>query len=80
VCHVKESPDDVAESFHVAQQVQKDIGVAVHAGDMEVFSVSYISSSIAIQMVLGVSCDARKACLTFFAAINQCCHIFQGVQ
>jgi hypothetical protein len=30
---------DVPESFHVAQQVQKDTGVAVHAGDMEVFSV-----------------------------------------
>jgi hypothetical protein len=31
--HGKETP----ESFHVAQQVQKDTGAAVHAGDMEVF-------------------------------------------
>jgi hypothetical protein len=39
---------DVPERFHVAQQVQKDIGAAVHAGDMEVFSVAYVSGSIAI--------------------------------
>jgi hypothetical protein len=37
--HGKETPDDVPESFHVVQQVQKDTGAAVH-GDMEVFSVA----------------------------------------
>jgi hypothetical protein len=42
--HGKETP----ESFHVAQQVQKDTGAAVHADDMEVFSVAYVSGSIAI--------------------------------
>jgi hypothetical protein len=35
--HGKETSDDVPESFHVAQQVQKDTGAAVHAGDMGVF-------------------------------------------
>jgi hypothetical protein len=31
---------DVPECFHVVRQVQKDIGAAVHAGDMKVFSVA----------------------------------------
>jgi hypothetical protein len=55
--HSKETRD-VPESFHVVQQVQKDIGAAVHAGDIEVFSVAYVSGSIARQVLCGVSCDA----------------------
>jgi hypothetical protein len=55
--HSKETRD-VPESFPVAQQVQKDIGVAVHSGDMEVFSVAYVSGSIARQALHGASCDA----------------------
>jgi hypothetical protein len=51
---------DVPKSFHVAQQ----LGAAVHADDMEVFSVAYISGSIAIQVLHGVNCDACKTCLT----------------
>jgi hypothetical protein len=50
--------------FYVAQQVQKDIEAAVHAGDMEVFSVAYVSGSIARQVLHGVSCDECKTCLT----------------
>jgi hypothetical protein len=38
---------DAPESFHVAQQIQKDIGTAVHSGDMEVFTVAYVSGYIA---------------------------------
>jgi hypothetical protein len=34
----------------------------VHAGD--VFSVAYVSGSIASQVLHGVSCDACKTCLT----------------
>jgi hypothetical protein len=56
---------NVLESFHVAEQVQKDIAIAVHSGDMEVFSVAYVSGFIARQVLHGVSCDAGKACLTF---------------
>jgi hypothetical protein len=56
---------DVPESFHIAQQVQKDIDAAVHAGDMEVFSVAYVSGSIARQVLSGVSCVACKTCLTY---------------
>jgi hypothetical protein len=56
---------DVPESCHVAQQVQKDIGTAVHGGDMEVFSVACISGSIARHVLCGVSHDACKTCLTF---------------
>jgi hypothetical protein len=37
---------------------------AVHAGDMEVFSVAYVSGSIARQVLRGVCCDACKTCLT----------------
>jgi hypothetical protein len=55
---------DVPESFCVVQQVQKDIGAAVHAGDGKVFSVAYVSGSIARQVLCGVSCDACKTCLT----------------
>jgi hypothetical protein len=39
---------------------QKDIGAVVHAGDMEVFLVVYVSGSIARQVLHGVSCDAFK--------------------
>jgi hypothetical protein len=44
--HDKET-SDVPQSFHVAQQVQKGIGTAVYGGNMEVFSVTYVSDSIA---------------------------------
>jgi hypothetical protein len=30
--HDKETPDDVPERFYVAQQIQKTMGAAVHAG------------------------------------------------
>jgi hypothetical protein len=43
----KETPD-VPESFHVAQQVQKDMGAAVHAGDMEVFPVVHLYSEMSV--------------------------------
>jgi hypothetical protein len=39
--HGKETLN-VPESFHVAQQVQKDMGAAVNAGDLEVFPVVLI--------------------------------------
>jgi hypothetical protein len=54
------------------------MGAAVHAGDMEVFSVACVSGSIVRQVVRGVSCDACKTCLT--SAVSHCLHIFQGVQ
>jgi hypothetical protein len=63
ISHRKET-HDVPESFHVAQQVQNDLGAAIHAGDMEVFSVAYVSGSIARQELHGVSCDACKTWLT----------------
>jgi hypothetical protein len=63
--HGKETLDEVPEGFHVAQYVQKYIGAAVDAGDMEVFSVTYVSGSIAIQVLLGVNCTACKTCLTY---------------
>jgi hypothetical protein len=59
----KETPDDVPESFHVAQQVQKGSGAAVHAGDMEVSSIANVSGTTARQILCGVSCDACKTCL-----------------
>jgi hypothetical protein len=40
------------------------VAAAVHAGDMAVFSVAYVSSFIATQLLCGVNCDAYKACLT----------------
>jgi hypothetical protein len=45
--HDTETPDNVPEIFHVAQKGQTDIGAAVHIGTMEVFSLAYISGSIA---------------------------------
>jgi hypothetical protein len=60
----KETPDDVPESFHVAGQVWEVIGAAVNAGDMEVFSVSYVNGFIAKQLLCGVDCAACKACLS----------------
>jgi hypothetical protein len=60
----KETPTGVPESFIVTQQVQKNMGAAVHAGDLEVFSVAYVSGSIARQVLRNVNCDACKTCLT----------------
>ncbi|PNF32279.1 hypothetical protein B7P43_G16945 [Cryptotermes secundus] len=62
--HDKETPAGVPESFHVAQQVQMDMSPAVPAGDMEVFSVVYVSGSIARQVLRSISCEACKTCLT----------------
>jgi hypothetical protein len=45
--------------------VQKNIATAVHGGDVKVFSVAYVSGSIARQVLCGVSCDACKTFLTF---------------
>jgi hypothetical protein len=59
----------VPASFHVAQQVQNDIHAAVHADDMEVFSVAYVSGSFARQVHHGVSCNSCKTCLTL-----KCCY------
>jgi hypothetical protein len=58
----RENPD-VPKSLHVAEQVQEDIGAAVHVSDMEVFSISYVSKVIAKQLLCGVGCDVCKACL-----------------
>jgi hypothetical protein len=55
---------DVPESFDVAQEEQKDMDAAVHAGDNEVFTIAYVSGFIARQVLHGVSCDASKTCLT----------------
>jgi hypothetical protein len=62
--HGKETPDDVHKSYHVTQEVQKDAGAAVHAGDMEAFSVANVSGSTAMLVLSGVTCDAGKTCLT----------------
>ncbi|PNF15720.1 hypothetical protein B7P43_G12478 [Cryptotermes secundus] len=62
--HDKETPAGMPESFHVTQQVHMDMSPAVPAGEMEVFSVAYVSGSIARQVLHGVSCDACKTCLT----------------
>jgi hypothetical protein len=45
--HDTEPPDNVPGSFHVAQKREKDIGAAVNIGTMEVFSLAYVSGSIA---------------------------------
>jgi hypothetical protein len=62
--HGKESPVDIPESLHVAEQVREDIGATVRAGNMKVFSVAYVSGSIARQVLRGVNCDGCKTCLT----------------
>jgi hypothetical protein len=49
--HDKETSDDVSESVHVAWHVQKDKRSAVHAGDIEVFSVGFVIGSISMQVV-----------------------------
>jgi hypothetical protein len=38
---------------------------------MEVFSVAYVSSSIARQVLNGVSCDAYRSCLTSEVLLHQ---------
>jgi hypothetical protein len=62
--HGKETPGDGPESFHVAQQVQKDTDSEVHAGNMELFSIACVSGTIAREVFRGLSCDACRTCLT----------------
>jgi hypothetical protein len=62
--HSRENPDDVSDSFHVAEKTQQKVAADVRAGDMEVFSVAYVSGFIARQLLHGVECDACKKCLT----------------
>jgi ABC-type ATPase with predicted acetyltransferase domain len=61
--HSKETRD-VPESFHVTQKVQKDIVLQHILVTWKMFSVAYVSGSIARQVLHDVSCDARKTCLT----------------
>jgi hypothetical protein len=44
----------------------------VHAVDMEVFSVAYVSGSVARRVVRVVSCDACKTCLTSEVLLSAC--------
>jgi hypothetical protein len=55
---------DASETFHVAEQVQEKVSTAVHAGDMEVFSVACDTGFFARQLLCCVKCDACKTCLT----------------
>jgi hypothetical protein len=41
--HGRETPDHVPKSFLVVEQVQEDMSAAVHAGDIGVFWVTYVS-------------------------------------
>jgi hypothetical protein len=61
--NVTENRHDATDSFHVAEQVQENVNAAVCAGDMEVFSVAYVSGFNARQLLRGVDCDARKTCV-----------------
>jgi hypothetical protein len=62
--HSRENPDDVYDSFHASEAVQQKVAAILCAGDIEVFSVAYISGFIARQLLCGVNCDTCKACLT----------------
>jgi hypothetical protein len=62
--HSMENPDDDSDSFRVSKEVQLKVTAAVHAGDMAVLSVAYVSGFIARQLLCSVNCDACKACLT----------------
>jgi hypothetical protein len=39
-----DNPDFLPTSFHVAEQVKQSVSAAAHAGEIEVFSVAYMSS------------------------------------
>jgi hypothetical protein len=54
--HSRENPDDVYDSLHVSEAVQQKVA-ALCAGDIEVFSVAYVSGFIARQLLCGVNCD-----------------------
>jgi hypothetical protein len=60
--HRKETPDDVSVSLHVAWHVQKDKCSAVHAGDIEVFSVGFVIGSIARQVHTGCASHLKSCC------------------
>jgi hypothetical protein len=51
--------------LRVSMLLSKYKSTAVQGGDMEVFSVAYVSGSIARQVLRDVSCNACKTCLTF---------------
>jgi hypothetical protein len=53
---------DVPKRFLVAEQVQKDMSAALHAGDIGVFSVTYVSGHCQTA-ALGVNCAANRAYL-----------------
>jgi hypothetical protein len=59
-----ENLQDPPESFNVAEQAQEKVSAALYAGDMEVFSVAYVSGFIARKLLPGVNCVACKTCLT----------------
>jgi hypothetical protein len=68
---------DVPKSLPVAEHVQEDISAAVNAGDMGVFSVTYVSGHCQTA-ALGVNCAANRACLTpqFQVPANVFIHVY----
>jgi hypothetical protein len=61
--HDKVTTDNVPHVVYVVKEGQQRVRAAVHADDMTVFSVAYVSGFIAMHLLHGGSCDACKACL-----------------
>jgi hypothetical protein len=59
ISHIRETTDNVHGNSHVAQQVQQEMGAAVRASDIKMFSVAHVIGFIAKQLLHVVNCDAR---------------------
>jgi hypothetical protein len=63
VTFLHHTTDDVPGSLHVVEQGQQEVGTAVGADGMKMFSVAYITGFVARQLLRGINCNTCKACL-----------------
>jgi hypothetical protein len=57
------SHDSATDIVHIGKEAQCGVGAAVHACDVKMFSVAYVSGFIAKRLLNNSSCDICKKCL-----------------
>ena len=61
--HESETTDIVPDIVHIGKEAQRGVSAAVHACDVKMFSVAYVSSFIAQCLLNNSNCDICKKCL-----------------
>jgi hypothetical protein len=58
-----ETTDSVPDIVHIGKEAQRGVSAAVHACDVKMFLVAYVSGFIAKRLLNNSDCDICKKCL-----------------